>query len=93
MNGTPVDAGRSSGRRRIVDKGLLTIMEAADYLSCGRTKLFELLGTGDLRVVKLGRATRIPRHELDRWIATQTEAFGNGPDRVQSPSEAGRSSR
>jgi excisionase family DNA binding protein len=55
-----------------MDKGLLTVMEAADYLSCGRTKVFELLRAGDLRVVRLGRATRIPRRELDAWIAQQS---------------------
>jgi excisionase family DNA binding protein len=60
-----------------MDKGLLTVGEAASYLSCGRTKLFELLRAGEVRVVKLGRATRIPRGELDRWIASRTGALGS----------------
>ena len=59
-----------------MEKGLLTVGEAAAYLSCGRTKLFSLFREGDLRVVKLGRATRVPRAELDRWIAAQTTRHG-----------------
>ena len=47
-----------------MEKGLLTVGEAAAYLSCGRTKLFSLFREGDLRVVKLGRATRVPRAVL-----------------------------
>lgn len=64
-----------------MDKGLLTVGEAASYLSCGRTKLFELLRAGEVRVVKLGRATRIPRRELDRWIASRTVPLGS--DRIE----------
>jgi excisionase family DNA binding protein len=61
-----------------MDKGLLTVGEAASYLSCGRTTLFELLRAGEVRVVKLGRATRIPRRELDSWIAARTGALASG---------------
>jgi excisionase family DNA binding protein len=74
-----------------VEKGLLTLGEAASYLSCGRTKLFELLRAGEVRVVKLGRATRIPRRELDGWIDSRTGALGSAPsadhdDGLQEPS-------
>jgi len=61
-----------------VEKGLLTTTEAAGYLSCGRSTLFELLRAGELRVVKLGRATRISRRELDGWIAARSAPLGAG---------------
>jgi excisionase family DNA binding protein len=62
-----------------MEKGLLTLGEAANYLSCGRTKLFDLLRAGEVRVVKLGRATRVPRSELDGWIYSRTVALGSAP--------------
>jgi len=69
-----------------MDKGLLTVGEAASYLSCGRTKLFELLRAGEVRVVKLGRATRIPRRELDSWIASRTGPLGSDPTEYEGVS-------
>lgn len=39
---------------------LLTVMETARMLSIGRTKVYELLGSGHLEEVHIGRATRIP---------------------------------
>lgn len=71
-------AGRQANEDESMDgKALLTVSEAAEYLSCGRTKLFELLRAGDLHVVKIGRATRIPRRELDAWIEAKTTRLGD----------------
>jgi excisionase family DNA binding protein len=33
----------------------------------GRTKLYELISAGEIRTVKLGRATLIPDAEARRW--------------------------
>ncbi|WP_085233770.1 helix-turn-helix domain-containing protein [Mycobacterium conspicuum] len=42
--------------------------EAARLLGCGRTRVFALIGSGDLRSVKLGASRRIPRSAIDEFI-------------------------
>ena len=41
---------------------------APERLNCGRTKLYELIREGKLRVVKIGRALRISESEIDRFV-------------------------
>lgn len=43
-----------------MDKLLLTPEEAADALSVGRSKLYELLSTGLIESVRVGACRRIP---------------------------------
>ena len=47
---------------------LLRVEEAANLLCIGRTKAYELIATGQLHAVRLGRATRISSREVDRFI-------------------------
>ena len=49
-------------------KKLLTVNEACEFLSIGRVKLFELIGNGEIRSVKIGRARRIPAGALDDFV-------------------------
>lgn len=39
---------------------LLRVDEAAEALALSRTKLYELMASGELESVKLGRARRVP---------------------------------
>ena len=48
---------------------LLRVTEAAELLGISRSSLYQLLATGRLKAVRLGRTVRIPRREVDR-IAT-----------------------
>lgn len=48
---------------------LLTIPEAGRLLGLGRTTMYELIGAGEVEVVHIGRAARIPVDSLDRFIA------------------------
>jgi excisionase family DNA binding protein len=41
-------------------------------LSLSRSKIFELLASGELPVVRIGHATRVAREELEHWVAEQT---------------------
>jgi excisionase family DNA binding protein len=43
--------------------------EAAAHLSIGRSKIFELMGLGELRSVKIGASRRIPQAALADFIA------------------------
>lgn len=47
-----------------------TTHEACTALRIGRTKLYELLGSGDLKAVALGGKTLIPRDALEAFMAS-----------------------
>lgn len=51
---------------------LLKVEEAAGFLRIGRTKVYGLMARGELPVIRIGRAVRIPRRGLLHWIETQT---------------------
>lgn len=55
-----------------MDELLLRPNEAARLLSLGRSKLYELVATGELPSVKIGRATRIPVADLQAWVARRS---------------------
>jgi excisionase family DNA binding protein len=47
---------------------LLTVEDAAQALALGRTKIYELVDTGALRSVKIGRSRRIPVQALHEFV-------------------------
>jgi excisionase family DNA binding protein len=47
---------------------LLTVKDVEDELQLGRTRTYELVRSGELPVVRIGRAVRVPRDSLRRWI-------------------------
>jgi len=57
----------------MTDKLLLTVREAQDVLSIGRSKLYELIASGALPVVRIGRAVRLPVKELEKWVIDQKQ--------------------
>ena len=48
---------------------LLRVAEAAEVLAISRSSLYQLMSSGEVRTVRLGRAVRIPRGELERLAA------------------------
>jgi excisionase family DNA binding protein len=48
---------------------LLDVLEVATALGCGKTYIYELIGRGELPVVKLGRLTRIPASSVEALVA------------------------
>lgn len=52
---------------------LLKITEAASALGLGRSTVWSLVWAGELPVVRIGRAVRIPRAELEAWVRSRTE--------------------
>jgi len=50
---------------------LLRPTEAAEMLSLSRSTVFEVLAARELPVVRIGRATRVARDELERWVSDQ----------------------
>ena len=57
---------------------LLDSREVARLLGIGRTKTFQLMATGQLPVVRIGRCARVPRLALQSWIADQVAAPAQG---------------
>ncbi len=54
-------------------EGLARVEEAARYLAIGRTTIYELLDSGALPSVKIGKARRIPWTALEK-LASAEEA-------------------
>ena len=54
--------------RTIPDGRLLSISQAAEFLSCGRTKVYSLHRQGKIEIVKLGHSTRVTEASLRRLI-------------------------
>ena len=48
---------------------LLTVPEAAVVLSIGRTTMYELIGSGAISVVHIGRSARIPVASIHDFVA------------------------
>ena len=57
-----------------MDQSLLKPEEAFRVLAIGRSKVYELLATGALESIAIGRSRRIPAEALRRWVALQREA-------------------
>lgn len=49
-------------------KRLLTIEEVKQKLSLGKTKVFQLIATGELKSVQIGKARRIPITALEEFV-------------------------
>ncbi|CCF82368.1 helix-turn-helix domain-containing protein [Nitrolancea hollandica] len=50
---------------------LLRIPEVAAELRLARSSIYELIQAGELPVVRIGRALRIPRAGLEDWVERQ----------------------
>lgn len=55
------------------DLRLVTLPEAARFLSVSRGSLYDLLTTGQLASVHIGRSRRIPMGEVRRFIRERIE--------------------
>ena len=59
-------------RRKTSQPLLVRPLEAAHLIGVGRTKIYELLGSGTLPCIRIGSRIRIPVAALKRWIDAQT---------------------
>ena len=67
-----------------MDKLLLKPAEAADAMGMGRSKIYELLASGELPSIRVGSSLRVPVKALSDWISDRM---------VPSEREAERSDR
>lgn len=51
-----------------LQKLLLTPEEAADVIGIGRSKMYELIGRGEIRSVKIGALRRVPFKAIELFV-------------------------
>jgi len=71
---TAIGAVPAVPARCLMDKLLLTPVEAAGVLGVGRSLLYELLQRGELRSVRIGTCRRIPTEAIEEFLATLQSA-------------------
>jgi len=54
-----------------LDREWLTLREMQEMFSIGRTKAWQLVASGEVPAVKIGRSVRVSRRELERWLEEQ----------------------
>lgn len=60
------------------DTLLLTVDQARGRLTIGRTRMFELIASGAIESVTIGRSRRIPEAALDRYVEGLLAAKSGG---------------
>ena len=53
---------------------LLTLRQVGQLLGLGHTKVSELISDGSLQSIKIGRARRVRRSDLDRFLEGRSRA-------------------
>ena len=66
--------------RNGMEKLLLTPEDAADLLSIGRSKLYELIGDGRLASVRIDASRRVPMSALVEFVESLQETWNQLPD-------------
>jgi len=54
---------------------LMRAEEVARVLGLGRSKVYELMQSGALPVVRIGRSVRVARVALEEWVRTNTSSY------------------
>ena len=56
-----------------MERLLLRAEEVAETLGIGRSKTYELMASGVLPVIRIGRAVRVPSDRLRAWIKRRAD--------------------
>lgn len=57
---------------------LLTATETAQILNVKEERVYQMVRSGIIPVVRLGRQIRFDKEQLERWIAAGGQAFPGG---------------
>jgi len=58
----------------MTERVMFTIKDATAAYSIGRTKLYELIGAGELNVIKIGKRTLLRRSDLEALLSRSAVA-------------------
>ena len=53
---------------------LMTIPQVVQALRLSRTKVYDLINSGQLPVIRIGRSVRVRSTDLDRWVKSLTDS-------------------
>ena len=67
--------------RNGIERLLLTPEDAADLLSIGRSKLYELIGDGQLSSVRIGASRRVPMSALVEFVENLQDTRNQLPNK------------
>ena len=73
-NGDGRKAQHHRTNRRTEPSLLLRATQVAHLLGLGRSKVYEMMQTGELPIVRIGTAVRVPRAALEAWVQRNTAA-------------------
>src|SRR4051794_34478851 len=74
---TGADKGERTGTRvRDREALLLTVSAAARVLSIGRTTMYELFASGEVEVLHIGRAARVPVASIEEFVERRRRQRG-----------------
>lgn len=59
-------------RLDVNERLLLKVEDAAALCDVSRSTFYQLISSGRIPVVRIGRAVRIPRAWLEKWISEQS---------------------
>jgi excisionase family DNA binding protein len=62
---------------------LLKPMDVAEHLGISKSKVYELLASGALPSIRIGKSIRVPTEELRKWVATRMQSLGDSPQQHQ----------
>ena len=51
-----------------MDKLLLKVSEAGEMIGVGRSRMYEMLYTGEIPSIRIGKSIRIPVKALNEWV-------------------------
>ncbi len=57
-----------------IDSQLLKAERVAQHLDISKSKAYQLMQTGTLPTIRIGRSLRVPAKALTRWIEANTRA-------------------
>jgi excisionase family DNA binding protein len=58
---------------------LLKPMDVAEHLGISKSKVYELLASGALPSIRIGKSIRVPTEELRKWVATRMQSHADSP--------------
>ena len=59
-----------------MERLLLRPIEAAEAIGVGRSKVYELLASGELPSIRIGASVRVPVDALKEWVSRQLAERG-----------------